>query len=275
MAAEIKGVKRGTPFVPRRCRVTLLTATYGSARPCYLPPMSLSNTVSIVTGGSSGIGLATARALASAGSRVALCSRSAHNVRAAVAELATEGLTVTGEVCDVRDRKAVHDFFALIRRDLGPVDILVNNAGLAHFRPLQGLTDREIDDMLDINVRGMFNITRAALVPMLEQGRGQIVNIASLAGRTGFAGGTAYSASKHAVLGFSRSLMLEVRDRGIRVIAICPGSVATGFFESAGMPLDNEDRILRPEDVAEAVLGCLTLPDRALISELDIRPSSP
>jgi len=106
-------------------------------------------------------------------------------------------------------------------------------------------------------------------------GRGDIVNIASLAGRNGFVGGTAYVASKHAVLGFSKSLMLEERKNNIRVIAVCPGSVATGMLENQPLLPSNAEKILRPDDVADTILTALRLPGRALVSELDIRPTNP
>ena len=109
----------------------------------------------------------------------------------------------------------------------------------------------------------------------MRAGGGAIVNIASLAGKNGFDGGTAYCASKHAVLGFSKALMLEVRKRGIRVIAVCPGSVATPFMDKQSQMRPNRERVLQPDDVAQAVLGALTLPDRAMLSEFDLRPTNP
>jgi 3-oxoacyl-[acyl-carrier protein] reductase len=110
---------------------------------------------------------------------------------------------------------------------------------------------------------------------MLEAGRGTIVNIASTAARTGFEGGAAYSASKHGVLGFSKSLMLEVRKKNLRVLAVCPGSVDTEFWSDPGIPAISADRMLKPEDVAQIVLDTIALPDRAMVSELDIRPTNP
>ena len=104
---------------------------------------------------------------------------------------------------------------------------------------------------------------------------GTIVNVASLAGRSGFVGGTAYTASKHAVLGFSRSLMLEVRKDNVRVVTICPGSVDTSMLRDQPMLRADPNRILRPEDVADTILHALLLPARALVSELDIRPTNP
>jgi 3-oxoacyl-[acyl-carrier protein] reductase len=110
---------------------------------------------------------------------------------------------------------------------------------------------------------------------MRARKQGTIVNIASLAGKNGFVGGTVYTASKHAVLGFSRSLMLEVRKENIRVITICPGSVNTRLIRNQTTLKPNLDTILRPEDVAETVLAAIRLPPRALVSELDVRPTNP
>jgi 3-oxoacyl-[acyl-carrier protein] reductase len=118
-------------------------------------------------------------------------------------------------------------------------------------------------------------MTRAVLPPMRVRGRGDIVNVASLAARNGFVGGSAYAASKHAVLGFGRSLMLELRKEGIRVITLCPGSVDTGMLRDQPMLKSDPTRILQPEDVAEAILHSLRLPERALVSEVDIRPANP
>ena len=125
------------------------------------------------------------------------------------------------------------------------------------------------------NLRSLYLVTRAVLPGMRRRREGTIVNVASLAGRNGFVGGTAYTASKHAVLGFGRSLMLEVRKEGIRVITICPGSVDTGMLRDQPMLPSNAERILRPEDVAESILHAARLPGRALVSELDIRPTNP
>ena len=128
---------------------------------------------------------------------------------------------------------------------------------------------------MSTNVRSLYLVTRAVLPSMRSRRQGSIVNVASLAGRNGFVGGTAYTASKHAVLGFSRSLMLEVRKDNIRVIAICPGSVDTGLLRDQPMLKSEPSRILQPEDVAASILHALTLPERALVSELDIRPTNP
>ena len=125
------------------------------------------------------------------------------------------------------------------------------------------------------NLRSLFLVTREVLPGMRSRKRGFIVNVASLAGKNAFAGGTAYVASKHAVLGFSRTLMLEVRKDGVRVLAICPGSVDTPLMRDQAVLTPNIDSILKPEDVAQAILDALRMPSRALVSEIDIRPANP
>ena len=170
------------------------------------------------------------------------------------------------------ERKEFADF---VHDKLGPVQVLVNNAGLGHFATVEKLSVKQFDETFAVNVRGIFLMTRAFLPGMRKRKSGDIVNIASLAGRNGFVDGTAYTASKHAVLGFSKSLLLEVRKDNIRVIAICPGSVATPFFDKAGQELENADRVLTADDVAQAVIATLEVPGRAMISELDIRPTNP
>jgi 3-oxoacyl-[acyl-carrier protein] reductase len=141
--------------------------------------------------------------------------------------------------------------------------------------PLETLTLEAWDQTMAVNLRSLYLVTRAFLPGLLRIGASSIVNIASLAGRNGFEGGTAYCASKHAVLGFSKALMLEVRKRGVRVIAVCPGSVSTPFMDKQETLRPRRERVLQAEDVAQTVLATLTLPDRAMVSELDIRPTNP
>jgi 3-oxoacyl-[acyl-carrier protein] reductase len=158
---------------------------------------------------------------------------------------------------------------------LGEVGVLVNNAGVLIARPIGELTLEDWDATMATNLRGLFLMTRAVLPAMRARRRGDLVNVASLSARNGFAGGAAYAASKHAVLGFGRSLMLELRKEGIRVITICPGSVDTAMLRDQPMLKADPDRILQPDDVAETILHTLRLPDRALVSEVDLRPTNP
>ena len=229
----------------------------------------------LVTGATEGIGRALAFALGRAGFHVGVCARSEPNVDQLLRDLASAGIRAAGRACDVSNEIMVNALVAHVVAQLGPVHTLVNNAGLLTAKPILELSLAEWDQMFAVNVRGLFLTCRAVLPVMRERGAGDIVNVASLAGRNGFAGGTAYAATKHAVLGFSRSLMLEERKNGIRVLTVCPGSVATPLLANQPMLPVNADRILQPEDVADTIVAALTLPERALVSELDIRPTNP
>ena len=237
--------------------------------------MDLTNRLAVITGATEGIGRAIAVALGGAGAKVAICARTAANVDATIGALRQAGLDAIGRACDVADPAAVRAFADFVSRERGDAAVLVNNAGIGRFAPLEALTLEDWDETIAVNLRSLYLVTRAFLPGLLRAGSGSIVNIASLAGRNGFEGGTAYCASKHAVLGFSKALMLEVRQRGLRVIAICPGSVATPFMDKQDRMRPDRDRILRAEDVAQAVLATLTVSDRAMVSELDIRPTNP
>ena len=229
----------------------------------------------LVTGATEGIGRATALALGRAGYRVGICSRSGDKVAATLAELRAQGVSAAGVAADVADPAQVRHLVDQVRAELGEIDVLVNNAGVLIARPFDELTLEDWDATMATNLRSLYLTTHLVLPGMRARRHGTIVNVASLAGRNGFVGGSAYSASKHAVLGFSRSLMLEVRKDNVRVIAICPGSVATGMLRNQAMLKPDHERILRPEDVAASILHVLTLPAGALVSELDIRPTNP
>jgi 3-oxoacyl-[acyl-carrier protein] reductase len=237
--------------------------------------MNFSGAAIVVTGATEGIGRAIAFALGRAGARLAICARTEANVRRTVAELSSDGIDAVGMGCDVSDPDAVAAFASFVTAQRGTPQVLVNNAGIGRFRPLEELSVEDWDATMAVNVRSLFLMSRAFVPAMKQAQSGAIVNIASLAGRNGFEGGTAYCASKHAVLGFSKALMFEVRKRNIRVIAICPGSVATPFMDKQSRSNVNRDRVLTADDVAHTVMATLTLPERALVSELDIRPTNP
>jgi 3-oxoacyl-[acyl-carrier protein] reductase len=229
----------------------------------------------LITGATQGIGRATALALGRAGYRVGVCARTEARVLSLVEELRQEGIEAAGATADVGTPEPITQAVDQVVRHLGEIGVLINNAGILIAKPFEDLTLEDWDATMATNLRGLFLTTRAVLPAMRRRRQGAIVNVASLAGRSGFAGGTAYSASKHAVLGFSRSLMLEVRKDNIRVIAICPGSVDTGMLREQSMLKSEPSRILRPEDVADTILHSISLPERALVSELDIRPTNP
>jgi NADP-dependent 3-hydroxy acid dehydrogenase YdfG len=229
----------------------------------------------LVTGATEGIGRAIAFGLGRTGYAVGACARTPSKLRTLLDDLRAAGITAHGVPADVGLESDVATMVDDIARALGPVDVLVNNAGVALLKPFEQLTLDEWDTTMATNLRSLFLVTRAVLPGMRQRKHGAIVNIASLAGRNGFAGGTAYTASKHAVLGFARSLMLEVRKDNVRVITICPGSVDTPLIAGQGMLSPDVTKILKPEDVADTVLAALALPERALVSELDLRPTNP
>lgn len=237
--------------------------------------MDLHDRLAVITGGTEGIGRAIAFTLGRAGARVAICARTAANVTATVAALRQEQIDAIGAACDVADPGSVGAFARFVAAERGDASILVNNAGIGRFARFGDLSLADWDAVMNTNVRSLYLVTRAFL-DGITRAAGAIVNMASLAGRNAVEGGTAYAASKHAVLGFSKSLMLEVRKHGVRVVAVCPGSVATPFMEKRERPgRTPRDRMLRADDVAHAVLGVLTVSDGAMISELDIRPTNP
>jgi 3-oxoacyl-[acyl-carrier protein] reductase len=229
----------------------------------------------IVTGGTEGIGRATAFALGRAGYRVGVCSRSEAKVKRTMEELQREGIEGAGAAGDVGDPQQSARISEKLIGQLGEIDVLVNNAGVLIAKPFEELSLDDWDRTMSSNVRSLYLMTRAVLPAMRRRKQGAIVNVASLAGRNGFVGGTAYTASKHAVLGFSRSLMLETRKDNIRVIAICPGSVATEMMRDQPMLKVDPQKVLQPEDVAATILQAIQLPVRAMVSELDIRPTNP
>jgi 3-oxoacyl-[acyl-carrier protein] reductase len=236
--------------------------------------MSVDNTA-LVTGATHGIGRATTSAFGRAGYRVGVCARTAAAVDALVAELEGEGITAAGAPADVGDPEQVRRAVGAVVGRLGEIGVLVNNAGVLIARPFEELSLEDWDTTMATNLRSLYLVTRAVLPGMRQRGGGTIVNVASLAGRNGFVGGTAYTASKHAVLGFGRSLMLELRKDGIRVITVCPGSVDTAMLRDQPLLPTKSERILRPEDVADTILHAVELPGRAMVSELDIRPTNP
>lgn len=231
--------------------------------------------VALVTGATVGIGRAIASALGREGYRVGVIARTAAKVDQTVAELGRDGVTAAGAAADVGDPTQVSTAVDRIVGELGSVHTLVNNAGVGYLKPLVELSLEEWDRTMATNLRSLYLVTRSVLPGMLQRRDGAVVNIASLAGRNPLVGGTAYAASKHAVLGFSKSLMLEVRHQGVRVIAICPGSVETGFGADRTVPRVSQRGLLRPEDVAQAVVNALKLPANALMSEIDLRPANP
>jgi ketoreductase len=183
----------------------------------------------IVTGGTSGIGLAVTRLLADAGHNVFLCARNAEQVRLVVKDFAAEGLPVDGTSCDVTVRHQVGELVAAATERFGPVDILVNNAGRSGGGITAEITDELWHSVIDTNLNSVFLVTREVLAAggLRQRPWGRIVNIASTGGKQGVVFGAPYSAAKHGVIGFTKALGLELAKTGITVNAVCPGYVET------------------------------------------------
>ncbi len=215
----------------------------------------------LITGSSRGIGRAIALELARQGARVAL---NYHEHRDEVASVQAEIEALGGRAqafhADVAEREAVAEMFAAVHGELGPVGVLVNNAGIARDRTLLKMSAEEWDAVLAVNLTGVFNCTRAALPHMIERKQGRIVNISSIVAETGAFGQTNYGAAKAGILGFTRSLALELGRHGITVNAICPGYTRTAMLDLVpeAVKADIEKRIpLRrfgtPDEIARCV----------------------
>lgn len=218
----------------------------------------------LVTGASRGIGRAIARRLA-ADFDILAVARTGPELEHLVSEIETGGGNAAALVLDVSDPEAIAR--SLRGRD---VEVLVNNAGTGPVKPLAELTSEEWHRIVDVNLNALFHVTRAVLPGMLARGRGHVVNIGSIAGRSAFVGGTAYAATKHAVMAFSECLMLEVRDRGVKVSVVNPGSVATAFS-----PRNDPGWMLSAEEVAESVAHVVLTPADVLIHRVEIRALAP
>ena len=229
--------------------------------------------IALVTGGSRGIGLATARALVSRGASVAITGTSDERLAAASGDHEREA---AGRVLAVRaDVRSADDMAAACRAaasKFGGLDALVNNAGVGLFRAVSDMTDEEWRRLFDTNVTGVFNATRAALPHLRARGGGWIVNVSSLSATAPFANGAAYCATKAAVDAFTEALMQELRHDGIRVASVAPGSVDTSF---GGGGRDKSSWALQPGDVAQVIVDLMSHASRALPSRVEVRPSQP
>jgi 3-oxoacyl-[acyl-carrier protein] reductase len=235
---------------------------------------TLSGKVAVVTGGSRGIGLAVARALAQRCAAVAITGTESARLASAARELEDEEgqPQIISVQADVRRHDDMERVFASVASETGGVDILVNNAGVGLFRAVGEMTPAEWSRIIETNVTGVFNASRAVLPHLRARGGGWIVNVSSLSSKNPFANGAAYCASKAAVNAFSEAFMQEVRHERIRVAYVLPGSVDTTFGGGGG---EKADWALKPDDVAHAIVDLLDHPSRSLPSRVEIRPAMP
>jgi 3-oxoacyl-[acyl-carrier protein] reductase len=230
---------------------------------------SLSGAVALVTGGSRGIGRAIALRLAAMGATVAICGRDLKALQSVEAELTGRTARVFSQVADVTRSADVASLVAKTEAALGRISILVNNAGVGGFGPAHEKSEEDWDRVLNTNLKSVFLVSRAVAPSMIRAGRGDIINISSLAGRNAFAGGGLYCASKWGVQGLSACMAEDLREHGIRVSVICPGSVATEF---SGRGPKDPSKVLAADDVAHAVAMVVTQGPQSFLSEIHLRP---
>jgi 3-oxoacyl-[acyl-carrier protein] reductase len=232
--------------------------------------MKLEECIALVTGGSSGIGFETARLLAKRGARVAICGRTRERVERAGRE--AKALALVGDVGREEDAARIVDS---VIREFGDYNTLVNNAGWGRFAPLMDLRLEDFKAVMDTNVFGAMLMARASARHFVSKRRGNIVNVSSTAGSRGFAGGTAYVASKFALGGMTECWRAELRKHEIRVMQINPSEVQTAFASSGGRAQRPSEKKLRSEEIAHAILAMLSMDDRGFTTELTVFATNP
>lgn len=236
----------------------------------------LTNKTALITGAGKGIGKALAESLAQEGVNLGLIARTSADLEALQAELTAKyDIRVAIATADVAVQDDVNRAVASLTEQLGAIHIVVNNAGIASFGKLVDMDPQEWERIIQVNLMGTYYVTRAVLPAMIEQNEGSIINISSTAGERGFATGSAYNASKFAVMGLTEALMQEVRKHNIRVTALTPSTVNTDLAVNAGLNIGDEDRMMQPEDVAELALAALKLPQRVFVKTAGIWTTNP
>ncbi len=234
---------------------------------------NLQGKTALITGGSKGIGYGIAESLVKEGMNVAITSRHREGVHEAAVALNKIGRgKAIGLVSDVRDFNLQRAAVEEVLENFGSLDVLIANAGLGHFGNIADLTPNQWSDTIDTNLTGVFYSVKAAL-DALEKSQGYIITIASLAGTNFFAGGSAYNASKFGLVGFTQAIMLDLRDKGIKVTTIMPGSVTSYFNEHEPNPKDAWK--IQPEDLGQMTVDLLKMHPRTLPSKIEVRPSQP
>lgn len=238
--------------------------------------MDIHDKTAIITGAGKGIGKAIAEALAKEGVQLGLLARTASDLEQLKAELtSTYDIQVFTATADIGNSEEARQAVVSLAASLGRVDILINNAGIGSFGKMVDMDPAEWEQILRVNLMGTYYVTHELLPGMIAQESGDIINIASTAGERGFATGSAYCASKFAVLGMTESLMQEVRKFNIRVTALTPSTVNTPLAVNAGLPIGDEDRMMQPEDLAELVVAALKLPSRVLLKSAGLWTNNP
>ncbi|WP_194766127.1 SDR family oxidoreductase [Tamlana sp. I1] len=235
---------------------------------------TLKNKVALITGGSKGIGYGIAAALLNQGINVAITSRSAEAAEEAAKMLNSSGLSAQaiGVKADVRDFESQQNAVRKVIGHFNQLDIVIANAGLGHFANIEDLTIDEWQETIDTNLTGAFYTIKASL-DALKKAKGYYITISSLAGTNFFANGSAYNASKFGLTGFTQSVMLDLRQQGIKVSTIMPGSVSTQF--NGNTPDASDSWKIQIEDIGELVVDILKMNPRTLPSKIEVRPTMP
>lgn len=236
---------------------------------------SLVGKVALVTGAGKGIGRATAIALAKEGVNVGLITRTESDLINLAKEIEEIGVNVAYATADVSSIEQVNEAVESLKNTLGPVDILINNAGTGKFGKFLELEPEEWKQIIDINLMGVYYVTRAVLPQLIEKNGGDIINISSTAGQKGAPVTSAYSASKFGVLGLTESLALEVRKHNIRVTALTPSTVATDLAFKENLTDGNPEKVMQPEDLAEFMIAQLKLHPRIFIKSAGLWSTNP
>ena len=229
----------------------------------------------IITGGSRGLGKATALAFAKLGIDVAITGRDETRLKETAEELRSLGVKATYASFDVGNHHEVKIAIQQLIQDLGGVDILVNNAGIAAFGKFLEMEAEQWAKMMQTNVMGMYYVTREVLPFLIEKNQGDIINVSSTAGLSGNAGTSAYSASKFAVIGLSEALMKEVRKDNIRVCTLTPSTIASDMSLELGITDGDPEKVLQSEDFAQLIVASLQLPRRAMLKSASLWSTNP
>ncbi|AEV32365.1 short-chain alcohol dehydrogenase [Owenweeksia hongkongensis DSM 17368] len=234
---------------------------------------NIENKVAFITGGTKGIGYGVAQILMAEGMKVAITSRSQKAADEAAAELNKSGKgEAFGVESDVRNFESQQAAVQKAIEKFGEIDLLFANAGLGHFATIEDMTPEQWSEVIDTNLTGVFYSVKAGL-ESLKKSKGFIITLSSLAGTNFFAQGSAYNASKFGLTGFSQAIMLDLRQYGIRVSTIMPGSVATHF--NGHTPNEDDAWKIQPEDIGEMIASLMKLDARTLPSKIEVRPSMP
>ncbi len=236
---------------------------------------NLKEKYALITGGGRGLGKATALAFAAEGIHVAITGRNEELLKQTVKEIEAIGVKASYAVFDIADLNAVEAGIRKLNAEFGKFDILVNNAGIAAFGTVLEMDPIEWTNIMNTNVLGTYYVTKTVLPQLIEKNAGDIINVSSTAGLNGAATTSAYSASKFAVIGFSDSLMREVRKYNIRVCTLMPSTIASDMSKELNLTDGNPDKVLQPADFAELIVANLKLPRRAMLKSASLWSTNP